>query len=189
MKFDSGEILVEYPSAVADGLPGGYQPATKDYPSWLDAHIDDGYRLAAAMLQDRNLAEDVVQEASIRAWRSAAQLRDRGKARPWFLAIVANEARTASRRRRRDDALKALLAVLLPNGKTHTDAIDEGAEVRAAVKQLSPAQRQVLVLRYFLDLSLEEIGEVLSLRPGTVKSRLHRSLRRVKSLLEEQFGT
>jgi RNA polymerase sigma factor (sigma-70 family) len=62
---------------------------------------------------------------------------------------------------------------------------DEDADVQAAIQRLKPAHRQVLVLRFFLDLPLEEISEVLHLPTGTVKSRLNRGIEAIRAALRE----
>src|SRR5260370_1782659 len=69
------------------------------FTSLLRPLLEPAYRLAAGMLQDRQLAEDAVQEASVKAWRKIFQLRAGTEMRPWFLGIVANECRTTRRGR------------------------------------------------------------------------------------------
>src|SRR5437762_12520532 len=65
--------------------------------------LEPAYRLAAGMLQDRQLAEDAVQEAAVKAWRKINQLREGTEMQPWFLGIVANECRTTRRGRWRSE--------------------------------------------------------------------------------------
>src|SRR6202165_5320397 len=69
------------------------------FTSLLRPLLEPAYRLAAGMLQDRQLAEDAVQEAAVKAWRKLDQLREGTEMRPWFLGIVANECRTTRRGR------------------------------------------------------------------------------------------
>lgn len=69
------------------------------FANLLEALVEPGYRLACAMLHDPHAAQDVVQDASVVAWRKAAKLADHGSAKSWFLGIVANECRNARRRK------------------------------------------------------------------------------------------
>src|SRR6267143_7060261 len=69
------------------------------FTSLLRPLLEPAYRLAAGMLQDRQLAEDAVQEAAVNAWRKIHQLREGAEMRPWFFGIVANECRTTRRSR------------------------------------------------------------------------------------------
>jgi RNA polymerase sigma-70 factor (ECF subfamily) len=69
------------------------------FTSLLRPLLEPAYRLAAGMLQDRQLAEDALQEAAVKAWRKFHQLREGKEMRPWFFGIVANECRTTRRGR------------------------------------------------------------------------------------------
>lgn len=132
------------------------------------------YRLAFGILQDREAAEDTVQEAALRAWRKFANLRPDTDFRPWFFAIVANQSRKAARRRWR------ILDQFLGFGRTASaefeDRVARGADIRAALRRLSFEQREALVLRYYLDLPLHEVAAITGVPIGTVKSRLNRGL-------------
>jgi len=136
--------------------------------------IDQGFRLAFGMLHDREAAEDAVQEAAVRAWRKLGNLRPGTEMRPWFLAIVANQCRTAVRGR-------WWSVVRLPNqpslaGPGFEDRIVRGADLRTALRKLAPDHREALVLRYYLDLPVEEIAAITGVPMGTVKSRINRGL-------------
>jgi RNA polymerase sigma-70 factor (ECF subfamily) len=127
------------------------------FTSLLRPLLEPAYRLAAAMLQDRQLAEDAVQEAAVKAWRRIHQLREGTEMRPWFLGIVANECRTA-RRSRWWSVLK------IDAERRSTEAPDvaavRGIDLRNALKRLRADQRVVLVLYFYLDLPLEEIATI-----------------------------
>src|SRR6202790_3665778 len=91
-------------AAVMDQRPQLMQSASAgdadSFAALIEPLLDPAYRLSAVMLADRSLAEDAVQEASIKAWRKLRQLRgDLSSLRPWFLSIVANECRMARRQR------------------------------------------------------------------------------------------
>lgn len=144
------------------------------FDSLVGSLIDQALRLAFGMLHDREAAEDAVQEAAIKAWRKLGNVRPGAEMRPWFLAIVANECRAIARGRwwsvRRLDGTTELPA------PEYEDRIVRRADIRAALRKLPAEQREVLVLRYYLDLPLEEVAMVIGAPVGTVKSRINRAL-------------
>src|SRR5579864_3930070 len=89
--------------------------------------LEPGYRLAGGMLQDHEAAQDAVQEAALKAWRKLKHLRDESLIKPWFLAIVANECRSA-RRSRWSSVIKAV--VLDKQAELSTDSVLTGLELR-----------------------------------------------------------
>ena len=108
---------------------------------------------------------------------------------PWLLRIVANETRNLTRSRRRRAALALRLATAPPGGvaadgpAAEVLAAERRARLVAAVNGLPTRQRQVLVCRYFLDLSEAETAQVLAWPLGSVKSRTFRALNRLRGLL------
>lgn len=150
----------------------------------VELHHDVVWRTARVLLADPGLAEDAVQEAWIDAWRGLPRFHLTQPFRPWLLTVVANRCRMLARRRKlatvsldtvdedyllsTDDALKHILH-LEANNRLHT-----------ILMSLSREQRQVLELRFFAELELAEIALVTGIAPGTVKSRLHRSLHTVR---------
>ncbi|SRR5216683_356311 len=136
--------------------------------------IDQGFRLAFGMLHDREAAEDAVQEATVRSWRKLGNLRPGTDIRPWFLAIVANQCRTVTRGRWW--SVIRLEGIARPAGAGFEDRIVRGADLRAALTKLALDHREVLVLRYYLDLPLEEVASITGVPVGTVKSRINRGL-------------
>jgi RNA polymerase sigma factor (sigma-70 family) len=138
-------------------------------------------------------AEDVVQEAFVRAARNIDRVRGESPFRPWLLTIVANEARNRRRSASRRDALQLRIA--------HRDAADESGvqgtrsteEIAMANEQrqwlletvagLPDRDREVIALRYFADLSEAETASALECPVGTVKSRLARAIGRLRASL------
>jgi DNA-directed RNA polymerase specialized sigma24 family protein len=111
--------------------------------------VQPGYRLACALLHDSQLAEDVVQEASLIAWRKIKNLEERSKARAWFFGIVANECRNARRGRwwkRVTVGLPPSLSVVSDEERWATDA-----DVREGLRKLSHDDRLIVSLRPELD--------------------------------------
>lgn len=140
-------------------------------------------------------AEDAVQEAFVKAFRSLGRFRPGAPFRPWLLAIVVNEARNRARAAGRRATLALRTASQVPSGEAAPSP--EGAllagEAReallAAVRSLRDEDRLVIACRYFLELSEEETAAALRLRRGTVKSRTHRALARLRSALEAEERT
>ena len=144
---------------------------------------------AAFLLGAGEEADDVVQEAFVKAFRHLSRFRAGEPFAPWLLRIVANETRNVTRSRRR----RAALALRIPSAEPPSVAAggpaDEAlaAERRAwlvaAVNGLPDRERRVLVCRYFLDLSVAETAQVLAWPLGSVKSRTARALNRLRGLL------
>lgn len=142
----------------------------------IDPLVEPAFRLAVTMLGDRSAAEDAVQEAAFRAWRKLGLFRHGSDLRPWFLAIVANEARN----RRRAAGRRARLA--LRAAREQRDEASEPSGLLDALNALPDDARTVLVCRYVLGLSERETAAALDVAPGTVKSRTSRALDRLREL-------
>jgi RNA polymerase sigma-70 factor, ECF subfamily len=140
--------------------------------------VQPGYRLACAMLHDSQLAEDVVQDASLIAWRKLGQLGDRGRLRPWFLGIVANECRNA-RRRRWLNIVEIGLAPTLAAGSGEERWVTH-ADVREALRRLSHGDRLVVSLYFYLDMPLTEIATVAGTSVDAARTRLYRAIHRLR---------
>jgi RNA polymerase sigma-70 factor, ECF subfamily len=143
------------------------------------------WRSAYGVIGDRELAEDVAQDAVARAFGALERFDESRPFGPWLKRIAVNVAIDHLRRGRRA-ALEDDFATF--RAWTLAEAADEDAELVAvaeAVAQLGMAKRMVIVLRYWLDLPLEEIAGVLGLPVGTVSSRLHRAVADLQKALEE----
>ena len=146
--------------------------------------VEPALRLAFAMLGDRAEAEDATQEAIARAWRRLPQLRDRSRLRPWFLAIVANQCRNV----RRTHWFNTIRLAEVFRPARVGDAAVERIDVERGLARLPIADRQVLFMRYYLDLPIEEIAAALGISPPAAKGRVYRACRRLKpDLLEEDL--
>jgi RNA polymerase sigma-70 factor (ECF subfamily) len=139
--------------------------------------LEPAQRLAYAMLRDHHAAEDAVQEATLKAWRSFKQVREATTLRPWYLKIVANECRRAARGR----WWRVLRFPELPAGSSSgpDDAVVGRIDLLEAFAKLGVEQRLTLCLAYYMDLPYEEIARLLNVREGTVKSRVSRATRRL----------
>lgn len=140
--------------------------------------VEPGYRLACAMLHDPNVAEDVVQEASLIAWRKLGRLQDLSRLRAWFLGIVANECRNARRRRwltRMSFGLPPTVAVVSGEERWVTRA-----DVRQALRRLSHDDRLVVSLYFYLDMPVTEIAVVVGTSADAARQRLYRAIHRLR---------
>lgn len=152
-------------------------------------------RAAFLIVRDRHLAEDTVQAAFVRAYERIHQFDASRSFGPWFLRSVVNDAIKAAVRRERLIPLASLaddrdvaFDDRLSDPSLGPEDLVEQAESReavwAALGELSPAQRAVIVQRYYLDLSEAEMAEELDCPPGTVKWRLHAARARLRLLLQ-----
>lgn len=147
--------------------------------------VAPAYRLAGAMLHDPQAAEDVVQEASLKAWRKLHQLRPGAEVKPWFLGIVANECREV-RRGRWWSVLKQAETEL-----PRTAAVDSTAELtdlRRAIGRLKHRRRLLLVLHWYLDLPVTEVAAITRSSEDAVKSELSRAIGQLRILLGDVNG-
>jgi len=144
---------------------------------------------AAYLLGAGEESDDVVQEAFVKAFQHLSRFRTGEPFGPWLLRIVTNETRNLVRSRRRRAGLALRLGTAEPAGTAADAPADEvlAAERRtrlvAAVNTLPARERQVLVCRYFLELSEAETAQVLACPLGSVKSRTSRALNRLRGLL------
>ncbi len=144
---------------------------------------------AAFLLGAGEEADDVVQEAFVKAFRHLSRFRAGDPFGPWLLRIVANETKNLARSRRRRAALAIRLSTAESGEPAADGPVDEvlAAERRAgllaAVNALPHKERQVVVCRYFLDLSEAGTAQVLGWPLGSVKSRTFRALNRLRGLL------
>ena len=120
------------------------------------------YRLALAIVGEPDLAEDVAQEATVRAWRAQGTLAGTTDMRAWLRRVVVRQAVTALGRRRTVD---------LP--ETAAPDVEPSLQVRAVLAGLPPETRALLGLAYFEGLSYAELAAALEVPEGTVASRLH----------------
>ncbi len=143
----------------------------------------DMYRYAAWLSRDPAIAEDVVQEAMLRAWKSLDALREDEAAKQWVLTIVRREnARYFARKRLEtvdiDNLSPSQSAMLAESADTDCD------DVRQAIYRLEDDYREPLVLQVLMGHSTKEIAEMMDIKPGAVLTRLHRA--RIK--LKEKIG-
>ncbi|HYI53829.1 MAG TPA: RNA polymerase sigma factor [Microlunatus sp.] len=128
-------------------------------------------------------ADDVVQEAFIRAYQALPRFRAGEEFRPWLLTIVRRLTLNSRRARGRRTTRESFADLRWPVTDVADEAIDAARrdQLLACVRRLPEELREVVVCRYLLELSEKETAATLGLRPGTVKSRLHRALLRLRT--------
>jgi RNA polymerase sigma-70 factor, ECF subfamily len=154
----------------------------------IGRHRSSALRIAYAIADGE--AEDVAQDATTKAMRQLGRFDTSRPFRPWFLAIVANEARNRRRSFLRRSALVLRVAAESPVDVADVSDVAARNERRQflldAVASLSTADREIIGMRYFAELSEAEMAAALHVAPGTVKSRLSRALGRLRAEIGER---
>jgi RNA polymerase sigma-70 factor (sigma-E family) len=140
------------------------------------------HRLAYAVCGDRGHAEDAVQSAMVSVYRTWPRVREADSSEAYLRRMVVNQL-MSWRRRKAWSATTMLDRVTEPSRVSHEDEVVEHELVWAAVGELPPRQRAVIVLRYYEGLSEAEIAESLGIRPGTVKSQTSAAMAHLRAAL------
>src|SRR5829696_8558705 len=162
------------------------------YATLVRDHEETAFRIAYVICGNAADAEEAAQDAFVKAYGALGRFRTGEPLRPWLLAIVANEARN----RRRSAGRRAALALraagegrssgeAAPSPEAALLAGERRAALLGALARLRDDDRAVIGCRYLLELSEAETAAALGVRPGTVKSRLARSLERLRAELRE----
>jgi RNA polymerase sigma-70 factor, ECF subfamily len=140
----------------------------------------DLYRYALWLSRDPQVAEDVVQEALLRAWRGFDGLQDETKARQWLVTIVRREFFRFKERQREDTVDPGILAEI---AEDVADPLVE--ELRVAIFALEDAYREPLALQVLMGHTTDEIAGIMGLTQGAVLTRLHRAREKLKQAFLE----
>jgi RNA polymerase sigma-70 factor (ECF subfamily) len=154
----------------------------------VERRLDASYRLAAVILGDRVEAEDAVHDAAVAAWRGFAALRDPDRSDAWFRRILVNGCRDRLRaraRRRVVDVGRELADAEHPRVADVAEAAAVRDALARAIDSLAPEEQVVVALRFHADLTVPAIAEALAIPEGTVKSRLHHAMGRLRTALQE----
>lgn len=157
--------------------------------SFYDRHRVLAYSLAVRLVGNPGDAEDVVQEAFLNVWRAAGTYRqDRSSGRSWLLSIVHHRA--IDKLRSRQSRLQPVVLEDDMDVAASSDVWREvsenltGDDVRGALQQLPPEQRETIELAYYKGFTHSQIAELMEVPLGTVKGRMRIGLHKLKSLLE-----
>ena len=167
-------------------------PRLTEFERQVLPHFDTAYNLARFLMRNDQDAEDVVQEAALRAFRFFESFRGENS-RAWFLRIVRNTAFTALKRNRMDEETvefdEELHGGQIPalDGGMELDRAQDRQTVRAAIEQLPAEFREAITLRELEGMSYKEIADVAGVPIGTIMSRLARARRQLQLLLTKTY--
>lgn len=161
-----------------------------------DRYVRQCFGLALRMVENSSLAEEVVQEVFFKLWQQPGSYSvQKGKFISWLLSLVHHRCIDELRRRSRtevplDDPVTGSLLDTAPDPEPdpadQVVVMEQQREVRSALEQITPNQRQILELAYFRGLSQSEIATRLNQPLGTVKTRMRQGLKNLRSILESQ---
>jgi RNA polymerase sigma-70 factor, ECF subfamily len=164
------------------------------YEILVRQHQEAVFRLAYLLMGDPDEAEDITQDTFIRAHQALSRFDLERPFRPWLLSIATNLTRNRRRALGRYFAAlrRSLLADPSQNDPKQSDEALymhrwQNQELWAAVRRLDASDQEIIYLRYFLDLPSAETAQTLGVAEGTVKSRLHRALGRLRTLVKNEF--
>jgi RNA polymerase sigma-70 factor (ECF subfamily) len=163
-----------------------------DQAAWealMRVHQEPVFRLAYLLLGDPDEAEDIAQETFLRAYKALRRFDTDRPLRPWLLHIASNLAHNRHR------SVGRYFAALKRFGQQDPDRIesttinpkDDSQALWQAVRKMAKPFQEVIYLRYFLDMSESEMVDVLDVPAGTVKSRLHRALSKLRRIIERDY--
>ena len=154
------------------------------FTALVHRYADRLYAVAYRILRDTSRAEDAVQQTFLIAWRELPKLRDPERFDGWLFTLLVNACRSEIRHVGR---WQPGLRVVTESDRQIDDAqrtIAQRDELERAFRQLSTEQRAVIVLHHYMGLSGDEIGRILDLPPGTVRSRLHYARQLMRAAIE-----
>lgn len=153
------------------------------FRSIVERYGDTLYGAAFLMSRDHAFAEDMVQQAFLRAWKSIPQFKAGTNLKAWLVRILVNQVMSDRRRKRLpQESLDSAYASASdePGGMDAVLESERQEEVRTALQSIDEGARKAIVLRYFAEMTVPEIAESLGWAEGTVKSRIHRGLRKLR---------
>jgi RNA polymerase sigma-70 factor (ECF subfamily) len=176
----SSEVIEVAEPAPAQVRDAGQRDAA--FARLADQHLDRAYRLARVILRDPVEAQDATHDAFVQAWQKWGTLRDPLRFEPWFDRILVNTCRNRLRSTRRlATDISVEVALVTGDDAGHTD---DRHVIGTAIEALSPDHQIVVALRFYRDLTIEDIATRLGVPAGTVRSRLHYALKRLHDTIE-----
>jgi RNA polymerase sigma-70 factor, ECF subfamily len=176
---------VEQRLIVARALQGDHEAFTEI----VDQYSTLMLRTASMIVGDRDIAEDVVQDALIQAWNHLADLRRAGALRPWLMRIVVNQCISFKRRLARSAAfMRQALSeqesdLMAQVADDHKGRIERDWDLAQAIEELPKKQRVVIVLHYYNGMTLPEMSQTLSTSENTLKKRIQAALANLRRIL------
>lgn len=155
------------------------------YEALVKALHADIYRYAVWLIKDKSIAEDVVQETFLRAWKSLDSLKDEGAAKAWLITILRRE--NARRFERKQFDTVDIDDVSVEDTASHSEGSMHHQEIRKAIASLSEEYREPLTMQIIMGFSGDEIAQQLDLNKNTVMTRLFRARNQLKEILSSQM--
>lgn len=155
----------------------GFQKNMADTEQILTVNYEKYYRLAYSYMRNEDDALDVVQESAYRAIRDCGKVKNKDYLSTWIYRIVVNTALDLLRKKKKETLTQELPEIPVEDQYQET-------ELRTMLDQLDHKSKTIIILRYFEDLKLEDIAEILGDNLNTVKARLYRSLKKLRLNLE-----
>lgn len=152
---------------------------------YIVSHQEEFYRLAFSYVKNRDAALDVVQESIVRALSKSDSLRQPEYLKTWFYRILLNESMNHYRRGKRLVSLDEAI----PDAPAPAGDPAERLDLYAAIDRLDPREQAIIRLRFFEDMKLEEIARITDTNLNTVKSRLYKSLKKLRELTGEEVAS
>lgn len=156
----------------------------KRYEALVHALHGDIYRYAFWLVKDKHIAEDIVQETFLRAWKSLDALNDEKAAKSWLITILRRE--NARRFERKQFDLVDIDDVAIPDNDTSHEGKIAQRELQRHIASLSEEYREPLMLQVIFGFSGEEISEQLGLNKNTVMTRLFRARNQLRDAIAQQ---
>ncbi len=156
------------------------------YEALVHAFHADIYRYAYYLTKDKSIAEDVVQETFLRAWRSLDALKDEKAAKAWLITIVRRENARRFEKKQLDTV--DIDANPVADDTVFTEQSLQEADMQRLLLMLSEPYREPLILQLLFGYSGDEIAAQLNLNKNTVMTRLFRARNQIKELLSKQYG-
>ncbi len=170
----------------------GNQSAIEVFVRQYEAGV---FRLALSVLGNEADAYEVTQETFIAALKSLRSYQEKSSFKAWLYTIALNLSRSHLRKRKVLERLKSSIGGILriesqkrPSPEDEVVRTEKEALVWDELNKLDDRHRTVLILRYFHELSVSEIAEVMSIKEGTIHSRLHNAREKLRVALESMYG-
>jgi len=181
-------MIAELRGAVRVGEDAGATTADGELGRVFRAHGPALVGLARLLLDDPGQAEEVVQEAFVRTYAGWSRVRNRDDALPYVRRAVVNLVHSGLRRRRTERAAAPERITIAPSAEATAADRARNEEVARAVATLPRRQRECVVLRFYADCTVADIGSTLSISEGAVKQHLHRAMATLARALGEEVS-
>jgi len=145
------------------------------------------YRFILRIVRDTTMAEDLVSQVFLDVWRTARQFEGRSQVSTWLLSIARFKALTSLRQRRFEDIDQDDVREIADEADTPETSLERATTseiLRACVAKLSPAHREIINLVYYHEKSVEEVGQIIGIPQGTVKTRMFYARKQLADLLK-----